>query len=348
MRFLVRVDAHPNFGIGHFMRCHAIAQHGRSHSHQFTFVSAYNTELTRSEIKDAEYDYIQLKQHAGSAQDAEQTFCLANEIKADFIILDGYHFDEKYKKTLTRRNSKLVTILDSDETKEQAAHIVLAPSLPQTDSVLNGNTGKIRILSGPKYALVSPKILAYRTTKTPYSSKNDLLVTLGGSDPAKLTLPIVTALKDKTLWSNIHVVVGSSAPQLEGIIQLVSGFKDSIILHIDCKDMGSVINQCGMAISAAGSTLSELATLGVPSIAITMIDNQIANTNTLEALGVIKSVNVINREIETPIGPTVALEAERLWNDRKLRLQMRKKALDIFDGRGIENFFQFLTSTIKA
>ena len=348
MRFLVRVDAHPDFGIGHFMRCHAIAQHGRSHSHQFTFVSVNNTGFTRSEIKDAEYNYIQLSQHAGSPQDAEQTLRISNEIKADFIILDGYHFDEDYKKTLTRSNSKLVTILDFDETKEQIADIVLAPSLPQADSVLSGIASKPRILSGPKYAIVSPKILAYRGTKIPYALRNDLLVTLGGSDPAKLTLPIVTALKDKTLWSTIPVVVGSSAPQLEDIIQLASGFKDLITLHIDCKDMGAVINQCGMAISAAGSTLSELATLGVPSIAITMIDNQIANTNTLEALGVTKSVNVIDREIERPAGPTVALEAERLWNDHKLRLQMRKTALDVFDGRGVENFFQFLTSPIKA
>ena len=115
--------------------------------------------------------------------------------------------------------------------------------------------------------------------------KNEIktvLITLGGNDLRNLTPKILNLLKSEPFTKK--VIIGNSFDNLCEIEK----FDDDLIYAPNSKQMLEAMENVDLAISSAGQTLYELARVGVPTIAVGVVDNQINNIKNWQKQGFIE------------------------------------------------------------
>ena len=134
--------------------------------------------------------------------------------------------------------------------------------------------------------------------------------------------------------AELSVVVGKMA-SYEGVLTA-----NVSVLH-NVSDMAALMGNADLALSAAGSTLYELAVVGVPTVAIAMTENQSLNAAGFEELDL---GPVFRYEEGCFFGECGDLTStvSRLSADRDARCSMSERASSIVDGRGAERLAQAL------
>ena len=102
-----------------------------------------------------------------------------------------------------------------------------------------------------------------------------ILVTTGGSDPLHITVKIVQEIvrRERLCKKEFDIVCGRFNPDVEQIRQLCEEYPN-IEVHHDVKDMSELMIHVGYAITAGGSTMYELAKMGIPMCCFSFVDNQ--------------------------------------------------------------------------
>ena len=85
-----------------------------------------------------------------------------------------------------------------------------------------------------------------------------------------------------------------------------------------------------IAISAGGRTLYELASCGVPTIAVKVAENQILLVRELERRGIVIGLDSGNKNF----GKELTKDIMSLINDKDRRREMADKAINLTDNRG--------------
>ena len=102
------------------------------------------------------------------------------------------------------------------------------------------------------------------------------------------------------------------------------------MLHIAVDDMAGLISQADMAIGAGGVSALERCCLGVPSVTITIADNQLKLADELARAGATDNLGPVTELSTGEIADAVAQLARRPAR----RLKMRAAALAVTDGLG--------------
>src|ERR1035441_5283723 len=99
MHLIIRTDAGPSVGIGHLLRCLALAEIWHESGGAVTFLtnilaSNLSTALAHSAFRHVEHDST-----AGSVADLEHTIVMARRCADVVGFLDGYAFGPEYQLT---------------------------------------------------------------------------------------------------------------------------------------------------------------------------------------------------------------------------------------------------------
>jgi len=97
----------------------------------------------------------------------------------------------------------------------------------------------------------------------------------------------------------------------------------------------SILN---IAISAGGSTLYELVSCGVPTIAIKVAENQILLVNELKKRGIVIGLDSDNKNF----GKELTKDIMFLITDRDRRREMAAKAVNLGNGRGMHRIAELV------
>ena len=158
--------------------------------------------------------------------------------------------------------------------------------------------------------------LAAKLAPVPIAERRSIFVSFGGSDPRRLTLPVVTALAAAIPDAPIiDVAVGGAVPEPALLVLALSAVDRRVRAHFNSASMATLMRQAGLAVSAGGSTVGELAAIGVPSIIVTVAANQVAGSHAAAGDG---WCSVIDGE-EPSLVARVTTLATTLWRDRARR-----------------------------
>ncbi len=319
MNVIIRTDAAEHIGIGHVIRCIALAQILQQKGVTSYFHSiAYNRDFLRR-IEEEGFALVAIHSNVerGSMLDARQTVELAKQYRATWVILDGYLFGVEYQRSLKQAGLKVLCIDDM-----ASCHYV-------ADMVLNQNFGAkreaytaeeyTRFFLGSEHALVRRDFLdaakSFRRVINP--EVKHVLVTLGGVDPNNVTLKVLQALdslKDPKL--KVKIVFGhlnKNEASLRDFIQKTS--LDMELIKNVHRQMPELMQWADVAISAGGSTVWEYAHLSTPLAGIILIDNQQRIIEELDKIGAIVSLGWFNeRSVED-----WATALKKIFNDVPLR-----------------------------
>lgn len=163
-----------------------------------------------------------------------------------------------------------------------------------------------------------------------------ILITTGGSDPYDFTSTLSAYLLSLKLEIELHVVVGRLFKNTELLEELTNQYP-SLHLHYNVSDMASLMKQCDYAVSAAGTTLYELCALGIPSISISMADNQIPMAETFaqtDAVPYAGDIRVLKIEDMNEILCRISEHLISLLNNSSKRFGQHQKMRQLVDGNG--------------
>ncbi len=317
MKLFIRVDASTQIGTGHVMRCLALAQAWQDAGGQVIFVMATEAPDLKTRLKAEGMEVIHLAIQIGSAKDAEETAKLAHQFNANWVVVDGYHFDAKYQEIIKESELKLLFIDDYGHAKEYHADIVLNQNIHACEGLYRNRQPHTKLLLGTNYSLLRREFWQWRgwQRSLPLIAKK-LLVTLGGADPDNVTLKVIQGLQQVEVEGlEAVVVVGASNPHYEQLRSASQESRFPIQLKRNVTNMPELMAWADVAITGAGSTSWELAFMGLPSICLILADNQRFIAEKLGAMGVVINLgaheNVSSVEIASEVAQLVIATGRR-------------------------------------
>lgn len=206
---------------------------------------------------------------------------------------------------------------------------------------VGGETLKVHKKAGSQY-LLGPKFFAVReeflnvTNKEPPKNVENILITMGGSDPNQITTKVVKALSNLTPKVHLIVVLGSLSQISDGQIQaLLNDFAGSFQVIRDVQNMAELMNESQLAITSSGLTKYEMANMGLPAI---VISNNCKHADLMEDFaghGTVVHLGAIEEVTEDIIFGAVTA----LMKDKLNREKMSNAGKQLIDGKGIERIF---------
>jgi UDP-2,4-diacetamido-2,4,6-trideoxy-beta-L-altropyranose hydrolase len=303
LRIAFRVDASRQIGTGHVMRCLALASALSAEGVRCFFICREHTGHLIDLICREGYEVLRLPQSSlplptaeeqwlGTdwQSDAEQTLEALKGAPPDWLVVDHYSLEARWESIL-RENCGRLMVIDDLADRSHDCDLLLDQNLVANmfnryESLLPEQGAS---LLGPRYALLQPAYAALHEEARPRSGQPQrLFVFFGGVDKDNLTQTALSALLKLDLSNlQVDVVVADSNPHREALEKLVSE-APNIHLHGSQPTLAPMLLAADLAIGAGGSTNWERLCLGLPTLVITLANNQHLIVDELDKRGLVR------------------------------------------------------------
>jgi UDP-2,4-diacetamido-2,4,6-trideoxy-beta-L-altropyranose hydrolase len=336
-RLLIRVDASPKMGTGHWMRTQSLAVEWARLGGHVCIATCLNTDepLLKTPLSKG-WRIETITDVAGTDGDAASTRAVVQAWAPQWIVVDGYHFREAYLSSLSACDIPLLIVDDLADRNLGAATAILnqnayASSIDYT-SLTSSST---LLLDGPQFALLRPEFAAHnRETPSSPAEAIHVVITMGGTDPSEATEGAIRALTatEAATPLQITIIVGAGNPrhaQIAAAAQPLSERHPTTVV-VNPTNFAELLARADLVISAAGTTTLEIACLGVASALVICADNQVRVARSFDDSGAAVSLGW-HHELETP---AVRDRIELLLSDEERRSKLARTASLWVDGRG--------------
>lgn len=339
-RLVFRVDAGQETGMGHLVRCLALASFLQERYFcGIAFVTKNSGDKAHKIIE--EKGFV-VKSLSSDASLNDELLCLekfAREYQANGIILD---LTEKittaqYVKKLKELNLPVICIDNNSEGSHLADVAIITGLHQKPGEEWKHYQGKL--FYGGDY-LILRKELTKQYPESPNTIPH-ILIAMGGSDPQNLTMLVLSHLIPLFADLKISVMVGPFYPYNNELTTFLSNYPE-VSLYFDLENPAWLFSQANIAITSFGVTTYELASFGVPAIVInpTRYHHQVAE-NVMEYgfyinAGYYKEVS----------GELIRNSVEYLLKEKEAGAEMSKKGRQLFDGKGLERVAKIIMDEI--
>lgn len=279
--------------------------------------------------------------------DADETARLLREEDGeppDWLIVDHYGLDWRYESRVRAHVGRLM-VIDDLANRSHRCELLLDqnyyadPHARYADWIGAG----CRQLLGPRYALLRPEFAGLRERlRRDGASVRRVLVSFGGADRSGATLTALRALTPLAEEGiELTVVAGRLNPDAERI-RTAYADRPGIRVLPHAEHLAQLMTEADLAVGAGGTTTWERCCLGLPSIIVTIADNQLELTKHAAAAGAVLYLGSAD-EVDAP---RIREAAERLRSDAEARARMSRSALALTDGRGAERVAEELWRSV--
>ncbi|WP_299791458.1 UDP-2,4-diacetamido-2,4,6-trideoxy-beta-L-altropyranose hydrolase [uncultured Shewanella sp.] len=358
MKIIFRVDASLQIGCGHVYRCLTLADKLTEFGCQVEFISTEHPGNLNNFITEKGYQVHRLpnsneKQECASwlgrdwQEDAQLTLHILSESELDWLIVDHYAIDSRWHEAVQRLEYKLMVIDDLadreyscdrllDQTFERSVQDYLPHLTSEAELFLGTEFGLLR----DEFALASEQALILRKQ---HVKINSILLSLGGTDVDNITGKVIAMLEVTQLsdLTRFNVIVGPNNPNLSALETVVEQSRFQCKLHTSVTNMADLIMESDIAIGAAGSSAWERCVLSLPSLSITLADNQRTVAQRLAEQGVAISLGKPEELTPGSLDSAIA-ECEANYQN------MVTKAGRLLDGMGASRVAISLFTTVGS
>lgn len=350
MNIVFRVDSSFDIGTGHIMRCLTLAEQLKKRHASVTFISRALPGNIISIIKEKGYQVIELSSESDFnntsfydyykknwLEDARETLeYIRNNINTiDLLVLDHYGLDYKWESVLYPDVNKLM-VIDDLANREHKCDILLDQNfyLGFKDRYNSLVPEKCRLLLGPQYVLLREEFITLADSMKERNGQiNRILVFFGGTDPTNETEKALRALTNFGEKFQVDVIVGATNPNKNNI-QAFCEKHNNYHYFTQVSNISEFMNQADLAIGAGGTTTWERCFFGLPSITISVADNQ------KEATESVSSVEAtINLGVSSQVQASDVVEVinSLLQDPEKMRI-LSVKSRDLVNAQFIKEY----------
>jgi spore coat polysaccharide biosynthesis protein SpsF len=319
---LIRCDGGHRIGLGHVVRCLAIAGALRDR-----YAAAVSFALGGDK---AAFDLVSAQAfpiHAMRDTEPEQELAEALTVASpDVVLMDVRTPFNAAEIAAIRRAARGLVVLDDPGPRRLRADLIFCPPSGATLD-WSGAVGErcVGFEWIPLRAQFSPPP-ARHLSKPPLA-----LILGGGADPAGIGRRFLArAMHALPVDWRIGMVIGSAAARDPELEALACGLGSRLTLYRHLKDIADVMAQADLALAAFGMTAYELAAVGVPSLLLCLTEDHRRSALALSDAGAARVLGVAEETTDQSIGREIAI----LCADAGLREKMSLRATRLIDGAG--------------
>ena len=309
MKVAFRVDASLQMGSGHVMRCLTLADALHSAGAQCLFVCRTHPGHLMEEIRQkhrcieltaafndreqgSQGELAPYANWLGCSWEADASQCceVLRDFHADGLVVDHYALDGRWEQAVQTVCRKIF-VIDDLANRGHSGALLLDQNLGRSQAEYAGlvSSGCIT-LAGPAFALLRNEFAAARQGSLDRRREglvNNLLLTMGGADAGNATVAVLHALVASTLSHQcvVTVVLGPQNPWFAQVTELAATLPFQTQVLVNRSDMARFMSHADLAIGAAGATSWERCCLGLPTLLITLAENQIPSAMALQDVG---------------------------------------------------------------
>lgn len=338
-----RVDSSYQIGSGHVMRCLTLAEELIEKGYYVSFITRDHKGNMADFISNKGYKVFRLKKPpssitfssdlkhgswlgASQEEDAEETLKAIQSLTIELLVVDHYGIDYRWEKKFQGIAKKILVIDDLADRKHDCEFLL---DQNYRNSMQNRYKNLVkencRLFLGPSHLLLRKEFKTAKIKSSVRSGEiNRILIFFGGSDPTSETLKTLEALRMLNLKNTItDVIVGDSNVDKQRIKEIC---KISSYFNYYCQisNMAELIARADLAIGAGGSTTWERCYLGLPSLTITVAENQKEILHTLDKAKII--INLGESQVVT--ANDIANKVKYLIQNPILVKNLSKASLD--------------------
>lgn len=359
MKVVFRVDASNRMGTGHLVRCLTLAQALRDRGAATLFICRAHPGnligmLQRQAMPviglpaSAQIPNLYSEDYAAwlgvtQAKDAEQTIEALQGDHADLLIVDHYSLDIDWEQRLRPYTEKIMVIDDLANRRHDCDLLLNQNYSDEGDARYEGLVPKIcRLLLGPHYALLGQEYATYRQALRPRDGRvRRVLVFFGGPDPYNTTGLALEALSaPEYRHLEVDVVIGGTNPHRVALEKQIS-MRPFTKLYGPRPHLADLMAQADLAIGAGGSTTWERMCFGLPSLVISLSENQRPACTALAKAGLIYYLGEFSEVQAHDLGQAL----KELIENREQQLACSTQNQLLVDGLGILRVLELLDPT---
>lgn len=298
MNIVFRVDGSTDIGLGHVMRCLALAKQVNERL-DIIFLCQDLPRQVAQMITDAGVTLLSLgddeflinstsaaervlssekqKQHARKCLDLLLEVLDGN---IDLLVVDHYALSAPFCRAMRVRCDNIAVVDDLANRAHDCDVLIDQNFYNKLDTRYKGLVPEhTHMLLGPQYALLRKEFYQQPTV---HRQNNHLVVCFGGSDPENLTSRTVDVLH--TLFGQDYtadIVVGGAYANLDGLKEKLNDHP-KMTLHHNISFLSQLMHHGSFMIGAGGTMHWERARTGIAGLVITIADNQIETTRCLD------------------------------------------------------------------
>ncbi len=317
---LFRCDGGPDIGIGHVMRCRALAQ--AFHKQGWTSVFAMAEASAKLFGED---DPVVVPDGSAGAAAVKAVMV---EGKASCLVVDHYGLDADFE----RQAAPTLTIaIDDLANRPHDCDMLIDanPARTATDYAAHAPV-RTQLLLGARYALLRGEFAELRRAPDDFPSvPKHLVAAPGGADPGNISARLLEAVPQlNAAGIRTTLIVGRANPRQADLI----AHGRAVGADVVCNPPNPValMANADIAISGAGTTCLEFACLGIPTVALILADNQRDIANALGGAGAARILDGGGALKAQDIAEAVLTIAA----DGKARQRMSAAGRTLIDGGG--------------
>ncbi|HKB10178.1 MAG TPA: hypothetical protein VKD69_05980 [Vicinamibacterales bacterium] len=331
---LIRCDGNQDIGMGHVSRCLALADELRDRERRaVSFAMRGSGTAGAAAIRAAGYAIDAIAADA-NADYGDELNGIAASRGAEAIVVDVRDALSRASLDALRAGGRRVVAIDEASERRLAADLAFYPPVPQVDEMdWSGFAG--RRYAGWDWVLLRREFATEEFTPPELSDTSpaiDVLVTMGGSDPAGMTEFALAALDLLSMPLAVRVVVGPAFGRADTLHGVVAESTHAVQIAHAPESLAPLMRASRLAVAAFGVSAYELAACGVPAVHLCLTDDHARSATAFEQEGAAVSAGVFGRitaqELADPI--------RRLIGRADRRGQMAKRASKLVDGRGAQ------------
>lgn len=338
----IRADGSARIGMGHLMRCMSVAIALKKKHVKVVFITS--NEQSKNFVTEKGFSCVQLSgQYKSMEEEVPEILEILSAQRIHLLLVDSYGATEMYLAQIKAH----VPVFYMDDMGRM--------SLP-VEGLINYNIygrdmdyekhypDTTVLLLGSDYAPVKPEFL--QTSYEVRAQVKRILITMGGSDSLNIAGQLGRLLLE-VLPDDIEItlICGRFCPHLQEL-QTFSEENSRVHVLTDVSDMWNQMAVCDLAIAAAGSTMYELCTMGVPTICCYYVENQRRIAEGFADRTSMLNAGDFSQNPERVL-QAIAGNVQKLIADKATRSRLSTEMKIVSDGNGAARIAEKLCNYLK-
>ncbi len=251
--------------------------------------------------------------------DAGETAAALAGMRPDWLVVDHYALDAAWERAMRDFAGRIIVVDD------------LAGRPHDCDALLDQNfslegerrhsatvPGRCRLMIGPRHALLRPEFAQLRRARRARTGVRRIFAFFGGTDPSDMTGRTLEALSCGEFGDlELQIVIGANYGQ-RGTLEARAKARPRTRLHRASASVAALMAESDLAFGAGGGTTWERMCVGLPTILVSVAENQASACRDLAAAGLARylgsdreaSVEILRDALRVSIASPETLDAQ--------------------------------------